>query len=144
MPRSRRLEFPDNDEDKLAPPQPPAGWPPSDAEAPLPVVEDHQNERVVPRYESAPEIAVEPASVPAEPPPFDPHTITRQEHEAALHEAAGVLVRVLAGEAMEAVDKAKAVIFGEVARRALQVPVCLEHMARLRFHLLTEPPKAAE
>lgn len=94
-----------------------------------------------PESEAVSEPAVEKASnPPADAPaaPVSPHEITRQEHEENILAEIEAVWQWAAGHVRPGAIRDQALVAAAVMRRAAQIPIVMEHLVRLRHHVMTE------
>lgn len=86
--------------------------------------------------------AVAPAAPPSDDDP-NPHAITRQDHEAAILAEIEAVWEWASGQVPARAIRDQALTAAIIMRRAAKIPAVMEHLARLRHHLLTESDDAA-
>lgn len=97
----------------------------------------------VPPSAAEDQVAPDPAAVAASAAPVDaetmtPHAITRQEHEAGIIAEIEAVWQWATGQVRATAIRDQALLAAAVMRRAMRIPAVMEHLVRLRHHVMTE------
>lgn len=89
------------------------------------------------------QVAPDPVAAAASAAPVDaevmvPHAITRQEHEAGITAEIEAVWQWATGQARASAIRDQALVAAAVMRRAMRIPAVMEHLVRLRHHVMTE------